>query len=332
MFDETGVEFDDSGMLAANSTSPESVGFLLLSRFSMMAFTSAVEPLRVANRMAGRALYRWRVFTLDGQPVCASNGLSVVADASLAEPLEVTSLIVVASFDPEQHLRAPLLSCLRHVARHGVALGAMDTGAWPLAAAGLLDGYRVTLHWEAAPTFASAFPTVVLSNRLYEIDRDRFTSAGGTSSFDMILYLIGRRHGDTIARAIEEQLVSGALRPADMPQRPELAGRLGVRDPRLRILLADIERDPARAWSLQVIARQTGMSVRSLTALFRRELGTSPHRFVLELRLEHARQRLLATDQPVRDIAFDCGFASLEHFGRSFRRQYGTAPSTARRR
>ncbi|HEX2526470.1 MAG TPA: GlxA family transcriptional regulator [Geminicoccus sp.] len=319
-------------MLATNRSSPDPIGFLLLDRFSMMAFTSAVEPLRVANRMAGRELYRWRVFSLDGRPVEASNGLSVVAHQPFGAGLDVSSLIVVASFEPERHLVGSTMATLRRLARHGVALGAADTGAWPLAAAGLLDGYRITLHWEAAPAFAAAFPKVELSPKLYQIDRDRFTSAGGTSSFDMMLFLIGRRHGETIARSVAEQLVSGALRAGDVPQRPELAARLGVRDRRLRALVAEMERDPASTWSLTSMADFTGLPVRSLTSLFRREIGTSPHRFILQLRLNKARQRLAASDLPVRDIAFDCGFASLEHFGRSFRRHFGTAPSAARSR
>jgi AraC family carnitine catabolism transcriptional activator len=320
-------------MLApASSSTPDTIGFLLLNRFSMMAFTSAIEPLRVANRMAGRELYRWRVFSLDGRPVRASNGLAVVAHGSIHEQPAVLSLIVVASFDPEQHLVPRTLARLRHLARHGMALGALDTGAWPLAGAGLLDGYRITLHWEAAPAFAAAFPKVLLSPRLYEIDRDRFTSAGGTSPFDMMLFLIGRRHGATLAQAVSEQLVAAALRPGDLPQRPELAARLGVRDQRLCRLLQEIERDPAAAWPLAAMAAMAGMPQRTLTGLFRREVGTSPHRFILRLRLDAAHARLLATGQSMRDVALDCGFASVEHFSRSFRRQFGKTPTASRRR
>lgn len=316
----------------STSSAPDHIGFLLLDRFSMMAFTSAVEPLRVANRVAGRELYRWQVLSLDGQPVQASNGLKVLADAAIDADVEISALIVVASFEPERHLTARLVARLRRLARFGVSMGALDTGAWPLAAAGLLDHYRVTLHWEAAPAFASAFPDVELSPQLYEIDRDRFTSAGGTSPFDMMLYLIGRRHGDTLAWAVTEQLVSASWRSGDLPQRPAIGTRLGIRDRRLSAVLEAIELDPAEAWSLAKMARRTGISVRGLTTLFRNETGTSPHRFLLQLRLHKAFQQLAHTGQPVREVALDCGFSSLEHFSRSFHRHFGQPPSAIRRR
>ncbi|WP_027134817.1 GlxA family transcriptional regulator [Geminicoccus roseus] len=313
-------------------TAPDTVGFLLLDRFSMMAFTSALEPLRVANRVAGRELYRWRIFSLDGLPVRASNGLMVVADEPLSASSQMRSLLVVASFEPERHAAGPAVALLRRLARFGIAMGALDTGAWPLAAAGLLDHHRITLHWEAAPAFAATFPKVELSPRLYEIDRNRFTSAGGTSPFDMMLHLIGRRHGETLVRSITEQLVAATWRAGDLPQRPTLANRLGVRHARLGEVLAAIELDPSESWSLAVLARRTGISPRALTTLFRRETGTSPHRFILQLRLLKARDQLAATSRSIRDVALDCGFASLEHFSRSFHRQFGTPPSALRRR
>jgi AraC family carnitine catabolism transcriptional activator len=332
-FDESGDLAEVFGMLdPAARSAPEPVGFLLLDRFSMMAFTSALEPLRVVNRAAGRELYRWRVFSLDGQPVRASNGLAVMADAPLCDDKEVRSLVVISSFDPEVHVTGPTIARLRRLARLGVAMGALDTGAWPLAAAGLLDGYRITLHWEAAPAFAASFPRVELSPKLYEIDRDRFTSAGGTSPLDMMLYLIGQRHGNTLARSVTEQLVTAALRAGDLPQRPPVGERLGVRDHRLRDLLQAIDQDPGAPWPIAALARRAGISARGFTSLFRRETGTSPHRYLLQLRLTRAREQLAATNHSVRDVAFDCGFASLEHFSRSFHRRFGTTPSAMRRR
>ena len=314
-----------------NGAVPEQIGFLLLDRFSMMAFTSAVEPLRIANRAAGLELYRWQIASVDGVPARASNGLALVADRALSSLGGISALVVVASFEPERHAVRSTLAQLRRLARFGVAMGALDTGAWPLAAAGLLDGYRVTLHWEAAPAFASAFPNVMISPHLYEIDRDRFTSAGGTSPFDMMLYLIGRRHGDTLARSIAEQLVSAAWRPADLPQRPPLSTRIQVRDRRLAMILTAIDENPAAPWTLAAIASRAGMSVRRLTELFQRETGNPPHRFVLQLRLRRARTLLESADHGIREVADACGFASPEHFSRSFRRAFGVPPSAVRR-
>ena len=316
-------------MLDLLQPSPDQIGFLLLPRFSLMAFTSALEPLRIANRTAGRELYRWRICSVDGQPVQASNGLSLLVDAAFRDMVGIGALIVVASFDPERHLVPSALAHLRRLARFGTVMGALDTGAWLLAAAGLLDRYRITLHWEAAPAFALAYPEVEISPRLYEVDRDRFTSAGGTSPLDMMLHLIGRRHGETLTRSITEQLVAGKWRPADLPQRPASSAR--VRDRRLARLLDAIEAEPTAAWSLAAMAEHVHVSPRRLLDLFLRETGVSPHRFVQHLRLRAARTILETSNRSIRDVSLDCGFASLEHFSRSFRRRYGVAPSTLRR-
>ena len=315
-------------MLDPDQPAPDQIGFLLLPRFSLMAFTSALEPLRIANRAAGRELYQWRICSVDGQPVQASNGLSLLVDAAFRDMAESSALIVVASFEPEQHLVPSTLAHLRRLARFGAEMGALDTGAWLLAAAGLLDGYKITLHWEAVPAFALKYPNTEISPRLYEVDRDRFTSAGGTSSFDMMLHLIGQRHGETLTRSITEQLVAGSLRPADLPQRP--ASSACVHDHRLARLLDAIEAEPTAGWSLATMAGHAHVSRRRLLDLFRQETGTSPHRFVHHLRLQVARSILETSDRSVRDVSLDCGFASLEHFSRSFRRRYGVAPSMLR--
>lgn len=309
----------------------EEIAFLLLERFSLMAFTSTIEPMRAANRAAGRELYRWRVLSIDGGPVRASNGLAMLADAPLGDRVPAPCLIVVASFEPEQHLLPATLARLRRFARFGVTFGALDTGAWLLAAAGLLDGYRITLHWEAVPAFAAAFPKVELSPHLFEIDRDRFTSAGGTSPMDMMLHLIARRHGPTIARAVTEQFVYGGARPGDLPQRPALAARLDVRDERLVRLVDAIDRDPADGWPLARLQRLSGLSARRLGELFRAQLGVGPARFVVQRRLLRARDLLEGTRLSIREIALESGFGSLEHFSRAYRARFGQPPSAARR-
>src|ERR1041384_3686485 len=174
---------------------PQTLGFLLLPQFSMMAFVSAVEPLRVANRLAGRALYRWEIVSRDGQSVEASNGMSLVAGRAVDDAPLYPMMVICAGFEPERHYDRRIKSWLLKLNGAGADLGAMDTGSFILARAGMLDGYRATTHWESLDSFRERFPKVEVESGLFVIDRHRFTCAGGTAALDMMLHLIALRHG-----------------------------------------------------------------------------------------------------------------------------------------
>ena len=157
---------------AAVSTSvggPSPVDFLLVPKFSMMAFAAAVEPLRVANRLAGKDLYGWRILTVDGAPVEASNGMSLIADGRLDGAADLPRLVVCAGFEPQLHYDRALRAALRRIARAGGDLGAMDTGSFLLAWAGLLDFYRATTHWESLDSFQERFPRIQVTSSLFEM-------------------------------------------------------------------------------------------------------------------------------------------------------------------
>ncbi len=171
------------------------IGFLLMPLFSMMAFVSAVEPLRVANRMAERQLYRWEVLSRDGNPVTASNNMTLAADHSIAKHPAYSMVVICASFNPLRFFDAQLKHWLQRQNSAAIDIGAMDTGAFLLARAGLLDGYRTTTHWESLDSFTEAFPKVEVENALYVIDRNRWSCAGGTAALDLMLHMIRRQHG-----------------------------------------------------------------------------------------------------------------------------------------
>jgi len=154
---------------------PEPIGFLLVPQFSMMAFLSAVEPLRVANRLAGRELFAWHAYSGDGAPVQASNGMRIMVEAPMAAISAIPTLLVCAGFEPERYATRAVARLLRRLARAGVVLGALDSGAFRLAKAGLLEGVTVTMHWEAVPAFRESFPQVRVADELYEIDGGRIT-------------------------------------------------------------------------------------------------------------------------------------------------------------
>src|SRR5690606_2019638 len=175
---------------------PQKIGFLLLPHFSMMAFTSAVEPLRAANRLSGRELYAWHTASIDGKPVSASNGIALVPDSSFYDEFDVTTLFVCAGILAERFRDQAVFSRLREIARRGVALGGVCTGSLALARAGLLAGYRCTIHWENMEGFVGGFPDLKITATLFEIDRHRYTCSGGTAPLDMMIHSISRDFRD----------------------------------------------------------------------------------------------------------------------------------------
>jgi AraC family carnitine catabolism transcriptional activator len=314
---------------------PETLGFLLLPKFSMMAFVSAVEPLRVANRLAGAALYQWEIVSLDGASIAASNGMGLVADRHLAQLSRSASryrtVVVGAGFEPEQGYDRRIRDWLRRLDRNGVELGAMDTGSFVLARAGLLDGYRATTHWEVLDSFREQFPKVEAEGGLFAIDRNRLTCAGGTAALDMMLHVISRRHGHRLATAVSEQFIHARIRDPQDRQRMEPAARQGVSHAGLGRAIALMEKNLEEPLDAGRMARAAGLSQRQLERLFRLHLNTTPQRYYLDLRLQRARALLQYSEMPVVEVAVACGFGSAAHFSRSYHAWAGRSPRAERR-
>lgn len=309
---------------------PETIGFLLLPRFSMMAFFSAVEPLRIANRIAGRELFQWTLISEDGGPVTASNGMTLLADRAIAQVSRLPSLAVCSGFTPEAYLSRPLMAWLHRLDQAGCVLGGLDTGCFLLAAAGLLDGERVTLHWESLPAFRERFPRIDTTDELFELSRRRFSCAGGAAAMDMALEVISRRHGARLAIDVSEQLIHERLRSRGDQQRMTLARRLGTHNRRLVEAVALMERYLEEPLPLSEVASRSGVSPRQLQRLFEQQLGASPRQWYLRLRLERARHLLVETDMDVLSVGLACGFTSSSSFARAFRTHYGRSPRQAR--
>jgi transcriptional regulator GlxA family with amidase domain len=316
--------------MVAASGGPSAVDFLLVPKFSMMAFAAAVEPLRVANRLAGKPLYRWRILTGDGKPVEASNGMSLIADGRLDEAGEKPRLVVCAGFDPQRYYGRGLRAALRRIAGAGGDLGAMDTGSFLLAWAGLLDGYRATTHWESLDSFRERFPRIQVTSFLFEMDRNRFTCAGGTAALDMMLYIIRLEHGPSLAAAISEQFIHAPIRGAHEAQRMAPPVRHGITHRLLARAVTLMESRLEEKLSRAEICRDSGLSERQLERLFHRHFERSPSRYHLDLRLQRAKALLQYSDMTVREVAVACGFASLAHFSRSYRDWGGKPPREER--
>ena len=292
----------------------------------MMPVTSAIEPLRLANRLAEKQLYKWTLHSLDGQPVAASNGILTMVNGDLEAVSQDAAIIVCGGLNIQHHTDKRLLSWLRKTSRRGVDIGAVCTGSHVLAEAGLLDGYKCTIHWENLPGFTEAFPDIDVTGGLFEIDEDRFSSAGGTTALDLMLSLITSQHGPDMAAQVAETVLHSPIRHHSENQRLSLPARIGARHPKLVSIIEKMEDNLEDPLSPSLLAKQAGLSTRQLERLFRRYLDRSPKRYYLELRLKKARSLLLQTDMSVINVALACGFSSPSHFSKCYRAFYGRTP------
>ena len=305
--------------------------FMMVRQFSMIAFASALEPLRLANRALGHDVYRWLVLTADGQPAEASNGISIPSDGTYDEAACATAAVVCAGIDVHAVDTRDLMAKLRGLGARGVTLGAICTGPYVLARAGLLDGYRCTIHWENFDSLHEEFPDLQLTQELFELDRTRFTCAGGTAAIDMMLSIILRQRGKDVASSVTDQLIHHRMRDAHERQRMELRSRLGVAHPKLISVVGEMERCIEQPQSCADLADGVGLSTRQLERLFRKYLGQAPTRYYLGLRLERARHLLLQTSMPILSIGLACGFVSASHFSKCYSEHFSRTPSQERR-
>lgn len=310
---------------------PLEIGFFLVPAFSMMALSSATEPLRAANR-DGVTRYAWHLLSVDGEQVASSSGFRLLPESSLQGAPELDMLFVVASLGVTEYRNRQVFDWLRRYAATGRPLGAISTASFILARAGLLDGYRCTIHWESLRDFAEAFPHTHPSREIFVRDRNRLTCAGGTAALDLMLDLIASEHGARLAADIADNFLHSRIRPAGESQRMAIHWRYGVSDPRLVKAIALMEQHLEDALAIEQIAGLVGVSERQFERLFSVAFGRGPARFYQDLRLEEARRLLHESTDSLAAIALRCGFVSASHLGRAFRAAYARTPGDERRR
>lgn len=309
---------------------PSPIGFLLVPRFTVIALSSAIEPLRIANRYVSRK-YSWKLLSADGRAVADGNGIGIQPDASIDDAGRLGSLLVCADHEPEKAASRRAIAWLRGLDRAGATLGGIDTGAFTLARAGLLDGRRATVHWEVADAFRERFPAIEITESLFEFDGPRITCAGGTAVLDMMLHAIAWDHGRAVADRVAEHCLHDHIRQASELQHMARARRSVARHPGLSQALRIAAQRPDAPPGIEELSRAAGTSSRQLTRLFRAAVGQTPARYLLRQRLERARQLLRRTDMAVLDVAVACGFVSQAHFSRAYRKAWGVAPRDDRK-
>ncbi|MCB2011428.1 MAG: GlxA family transcriptional regulator [Geminicoccaceae bacterium] len=305
--------------------------FYLVDGYSMMALSSAVEPLRAANRLIQRPRYAWSLASARAGTARASNGFEITAHYGIDNaPAADLTVLVASLFEPEEQ-PAPLFGWLRRLRADGRMIGAISTGTLLLARAGVLGNRRVTIHWEMARELAEAFPGLDVSPDIFCWDRSVLTAGGGVAAMDMMLALIAELDGWDVAADIAEQFLHGPIRPAGQAQRHDTRWRFGVTDPRLLQAIEIMKAHGAEPVRISKIAVAVGISERQLERLFTAELGQLPSDFYIDMRLRSARGMLIGSTEPLEAIAHLCGFSSLGHFSRSFKAHFGESPSVTRR-
>jgi transcriptional regulator GlxA family with amidase domain len=305
-------------------------GFLTLPRYSMIALANAVEPLRMANIITGQTVYEWAIVSLDGQPTPASNGLQLSPTIPLEQAGTVDILFVCGGVNVQQAVSPKVISALKRLSERRVSLGALCTGGYALAKAGLLDRYRATIHWENLSALREEFPRINLSDQLFTIDRDRFTCSGGVAPLDLMLHLVESKLGARVSQLISEQFIVDRVRSDRDRQYVPLRAQIGVSHESLIRVAQLMEENIEKPLSLDEIATATRLSRRQIERLFKRHLNCVPKRYYLQMRLRRARELLLQTSMPIIDITTACGFQSPPHFSRCYRAQFGCPPSAER--
>jgi transcriptional regulator GlxA family with amidase domain len=300
--------------------------FVLLKDFTMLCFAAAVESLRIANRMSGYELYTWILLSEDGEPVRCSAGIEFVVQSELQEVLRDDTIMICGGINVQNATTKKVLNWVRREARRGPIIAGLCTAGYTLARAGLLDGKRATIHWENQDSFTEEFENVELTKSVFVVDGNRITTAGGTSSIDLMLKLVANDHGEDLANAVADQLIYSSIRTDQDTQRLSIPSRIGVRHPKLSLVIQKMEQNIEEPISPATLARDVAMSTRQLERLFRRYLNRSPKRYYMELRLQKARNLLMQTDMSVINVALACGFASPSHFSKCYRAHYDTTP------
>ena len=310
----------------ANVKSPRRFVFVLMENFTLLSFSSALDALRIANRMSGKTLYEWTFIGENEGVVSCSAGTQFKLDNSLIELHRDDTVLLCGGTSIQEATTKKLIGWLRREARRGLTIGGLCTAAYPMAKAGLLDEKKATIHWENQDSFAEEFLEVELTKTVFVCDGNRYTTAGGTSSIDLLLKIIADEHGEELANAVADQMIYSSIRTDQDTQRLSVPTRIGVRHPKLSKVIQMMEINIEEPLSPSILAKDVGMSTRQLERLFRRYLDRSPKRYYMELRLQKARNLLMQTDMSVINVALACGFASPSHFSKCYRAHYDTTP------
>lgn len=310
---------------AGEGQAPYHVGFVLLEHFSMASFTVAMDVLVTANLLRGDS-FRFAPMSLSGERALSDLGLELVASELDPRELKHLDLLVVCG-----GLRTPLKypdldRLLADCAAHGMALGGLWNGAYFLARAGVLADHDCSIHPEQRASLAERSPQSRLIPSSFTLDRDRLTAASPNGAMELMLGLVRRLHGDALAEGVEEILSFSGARYRQVGPGAKKSMSL-----HLRTIVELIENNLEETLSLDQLAAYSGRSRRQIDRLFQAQLGTSPRRYYMELRITKSRRLLQYSDLSVMEVAVACGFVSVSHFSKCYAAYFGYSPSREQR-
>ena len=301
--------------------------FALLPKLTMLALSSAIEPLRIANQIAQRELYHWYTMTADGQAVDCSNGLTLVPDRKIEQVSRNATAFVCSGVEPRQTLDASVTHWIRRQRQLGSVVGGICTGSFTLAKAGILKDRRFTVHWENQAGFIECFSDLLPTMNLYELDDNIITAAGGSAATDMMLRIIEADHGKPFALVVSDMCLHGRSNAEGTPQRSSQSVALGSRNQSLITAVQLMQNNIEDPLDLMEIARYTKVSRRQLERSFKAYLGVTPRTYYTDLRLARAYALLSETNLSVLDVSIASGFRNASNMSLLFRKKYKISPS-----
>lgn len=310
---------------------PLSIEILAFPETTLILLAAIIEPLRATNRIMGQTLYTWKLASLNGEPIRTTAQISVPIDGRFVGGSSEDPLFVVSSYNWQRYDTSQARSALAKAARQRSSIAGVESGTWLMAAAGLLDHHKATIHWEDRDLFASSFPNIEIVTDRYVFDRKRMTTGGALPTLDMMLEIVRRRQGHAIALEVARSFVyerdSGVRELL-----PPSTTAFGVLDPRLSRAIKLMEETTSDPLKIDDVARHVEITARHLQSLFQGALGVSPQEHYLALRLNAARRRVIETKIDLEGIAEMAGFSSPSAFSRAYRAQFAESPSETRRR
>jgi AraC family transcriptional regulator, carnitine catabolism transcriptional activator len=301
-------------------------GFLLLPQFTLLAFSAALDPLRIANQLAQKPLYGWMVYSEGGAPVSSSSGIDISIHASLEALKPDTYLFVCSGNNGTNAASDAALGSVRRHTRFGGKVGGICTGAATLARAGLLAGKRFTLHWENQPGFCEAFPELAPTPQRFERDGDLLTCGGGTAATELMISLIAEDYGKDFAIAVSDMCLNGSDITVRSEQRSSIAKAISSRNPRVLAVLRAMYDNIETPLTLDELAEHAGISRRQIERQFKQLLGGAPAQTYRNIRLDRARTLLMETNMTVMEVSMAAGFNSDNVFSRHFKARYNETP------
>lgn len=305
-------------------------GFLLVPNFSLIALGSAVDPLRLANMALGHQAYEYVTIGVRHEPIASSDGIRVLPDETIGQTSNFDTVFVIGPNPIPRVGYSEISRWLQRLASQGVVLGGIDTGAYYLAKAGLLKGYRCTIHWEDRDALLQEFPQLLVSSRIVEADRDRLTCSGGVSPLELMTLVLRRPPGSReLAQQVSDLLITYQRNPDEtqsLPMRYRYANLPEALLDALEIMESNVEEPLTSA----EIADYLKISRRQLERQFREYVGIAPSRKYLEIRLAKARLSVLRTNRRIDEIAMSCGFKTTAHFIERYRQVYSITPQSER--